>query len=139
MSRRIRPRLWQRILISLTAIVLYAGIAFALVMLIPEASWPAIGDTDHSSAQATVVAALNVFALGAIVLAVLQPVIPATVRVYLDGVVGVAAAWAGPVLARVSNHADAGGLITPGALALGVVAIVVGLVASSMEDTTLRS
>lgn len=95
--------------------------------MIPEGSWPTIGDAEYSSAQATVVAALNVFVLGAVVLAVLQPVIPATVRGFLDIVVGIAAAWAGPVLARLGNHVHAGGLITPGTVAIGVVGILIGL------------
>lgn len=49
--------------------MLYAAAAFTFAALIPDGSWPAIGDNEFSSGQATVVPALNVFVAGAITLA----------------------------------------------------------------------
>ncbi len=49
--------------------MLYAAAAFTFAALIPDGSWPAIGDNEFPSGQATVVPALNVFVAGAIILA----------------------------------------------------------------------
>lgn len=112
-------------LVTVAAIVLYAVVAFGLAALLPGDAWPAIGDAEYSSGQATVVPALNVFAVGAIVLALLQPVLPKVPRIVLDVLLGIAAAAAGPALAAVSGT-DAG-IVTPGTLVLAAGGIAVAL------------
>jgi hypothetical protein len=127
---RLRPRIWRRVLLAVAAIALYAVIAFTLAALIPEGSWPAIGDSEYSSAQATVVPAINVLAVGTIILALLQPVIPIPALIVHDILLGAAAAAVGPVLAVVSGESPSADLITSGILALAAVGIVIALARS---------
>lgn len=135
MSGRIRYRLWRRLLLAVAAIVLYAAAAFIIAALIPDGSWPAIGDNEFSSGQATVVPALNVFVAGAIILAILQPVLPTAARVVLDILLGVAAAAAGPGLSVASGDSTAEGLLTPGILALAGVGIVIALARTAIAKS----
>ncbi len=135
MSGRFRYRLWRRLLIAVVAIVVYAAAAFILTALIPDGSWPAIGDDEFSSGQATVVPALNVFVAGAIILAILQPVLPTAARVVLDILLGVAAAAAGPGLSVASGDSTAEGLLTPGILALAGVGIVIALARTAIAKS----
>ncbi|WP_454860009.1 hypothetical protein [Promicromonospora soli] len=116
-----------RLLVAVAAIVAYTAVALALAALVPEGWWPAIGNDEYSPGQAAVVPALNLFAVGAIVLALLHPALPATARMALDVLLGVGAAGAGPALAVVSGEGTATGLVAPGVLALAVVGIIVGV------------
>ncbi|MEV6928327.1 hypothetical protein AB0M46_28100 [Dactylosporangium sp. NPDC051485] len=124
---RIRHRLWLRVLIGLSAVALYASIAFVLVGVTPDAAWPAIGDAGYSSGQATVVPAMNVFALGVILLAVFEPAAPFTVRMVLGFPLAILAAVAGPLLAVLGGADAAAGLLARGVMALAVAGIIVGV------------
>lgn len=127
-----RRGLWRRLLVAVAAIVVYTVIALVLAALVPVGSWPAIGKSEYSPGQAAVVPALNLFAVGAIVLALLHPALPAPARNVLDVLLGAAAAATGPALTVVSGEGTAVGLVAPGTLALAAVGIVVGLARTSL-------
>lgn len=139
MSGSIRYRLWRRLLVAGAAAVLYAALAFTLAALLSDGSWPAIRDDEFSSGQATVVPALNVFVAGAIILAILQPVLPAAARVVLDVLLGIAAAAVGPGLSIVSDDSLAVGLLSPGILALAGVGIVIALACTAVAKRVAGS
>lgn len=139
MSGSIRYRLWRRVLVAIAAVVLYVAIAFTLAALLSDGSWPAIGDNEFSSGQATVVPALNVFVAGAIILVILQPVLPAPARVVLDVLLGIAAAAAGPGLSIVSDKSPAAGLLSSGTLALAGVGIVIALACTAVAKRVAGS
>jgi hypothetical protein len=129
-----RRALWRRLLVAVAAIVVYTVIALAFAALVPVGPWPAIGNSEYSPGQAAVVPALNLFAVGAIVLALLHPALPAPARIALDVLLGAAAAAAGPALAVVSGECTAAGLIAPGVLTLAAVGIIVGLARTSVTQ-----
>jgi hypothetical protein len=107
--------------------VAYTIVALTLLALLPDGSWPAIGDDEYSPGQASVVPALNLFGAGAIALALLHPVLPTAARIILDVLLGVGAPSAGPALAVASGCGAVVGPVAPGVLALAAAGIVVSL------------
>jgi hypothetical protein len=132
---RIRTGLWRRLLIALAVAVLYVGAATVLVVALPESAWPAIGGDGYASSQATIVPALNLFAVGVIFIAVFAPVVPVAMRIAASIAVGIAAAVAGPLLAALEGTAPAAGLFTLGVIVLGASGIAL---AAACAATTFR-
>lgn len=132
LNSRLRPALWRRLLIGVAATVLYAAVTVILTATTPAAAWPAIGDADYSNAQATAVPALNIFALGTLLLAALTPLLTAPGRFVLSAVAAIAAVLAGPVLAGGTDP------ITPGTLLLAAAGVAIGL-AHSWSTVRLAS
>jgi hypothetical protein len=120
---RIRTGLWCRLLVALAAAVLYVSAATALVVALPESAWPAIGGDGYGSGQATIVPALNLFAVGLVVIAVFGPAVPVAMRIAASIALGTAAAVAGPLLSALEGTATAAELPAPGVIALGASGI----------------
>ncbi|WP_205325344.1 hypothetical protein [Glycomyces sp. YM15] len=118
---------WRRILLGAIAIVGYGIVAATGAFLIPERAWPAIGDDQYSSAQATIVPALNVFALAMLCFAIAAPLVPRAIQVAFNLAAAVVAAVAGPLLARFADARTGIDLLTPGTAALLATGILVGL------------
>jgi hypothetical protein len=126
MSKHIRHRLWLRLVLAVAAVAVYVIVALVLAATIPESGWPGIGDAEFSSRQATIVPALNVYALAVILLALFEPVTTAVARIVVTVVVAVIAAATGPLLAVLGEGVEASGPLAPGVIALAVAGIVVG-------------
>ncbi|GAB3165790.1 hypothetical protein GCM10027059_23830 [Myceligenerans halotolerans] len=125
-SPRVGEGLWRRVLLGAGAIALYSIAAAALATLAPGAAWPAVGDSQYSSQQATIVPAMNVFALATLLLAVVTPMTTRAVQAVGGLVAAILAAVTGPLLAVVETRADIS-LLTPAAIALALTGTAISL------------
>ncbi|MDA1361648.1 hypothetical protein O1R50_18620 [Glycomyces luteolus] len=118
---------WRRLLLGVLAIACYGILSAACALLIAETAWPTIGDDQHSSAQATIAPALNVFALAMLGFAVAGPLFTPSLQVAFNLAAAIIAAGAGPLLARFAYARTDIDLFTPGTAALLTAGILVGL------------
>lgn len=126
MMARLRPGLGRRLLWGLAIIALYGIAAAALAALVPDTGWPTIGAGRYSSQQATIVPAVNFFAVASLVLVVAAPLIARAAVVAFGLVAAVFASAVGPLLAVFEGGADLA-LLTPGTIALAVAGSAIGL------------